>query len=109
VVLKSGDRLVRPILSTDEPTADDDAIIASTHASDARRRSRPRFLNGAIGAGRDLAAEEPHDHAQRRTRTGTSTIAIVKGLDAPASRSVRGLHGPNAGNAVLTGTSASRR
>jgi hypothetical protein len=103
VVLRSGDRLVRPILSTDEPTADPDAIIASGVASATTRQTiTGASLNGVIG---QLEISPPlnvtltfNSHSD-----WNDTTIIVKGLGAygePISETFLVKEG---GNEVLTG------
>jgi hypothetical protein len=81
LVLKSGDRLVRPILSTDELAADDDAISTANASATTRQTLTGASLDGVIGAG---AISPPRNVTLKFNSHAdwNDTVAVVQGLDA---------------------------
>lgn len=104
VVLRSGDRLVRPILSTDEPSADNDAIIASGVASATTAQAiTSGSFNGAVGAGEISPPMNLTLTLNSHADWDPSTI-VVEGLGPKGEPISEAFEVANGGNAVLTGT-----
>lgn len=103
VVLRAGDRLVRPILSTDEPVLDDDAIIASGVASATTRQViSGASLNGVIGA---AEISPPRNVTLKFNSHGdwNDTTLVVQGLDVDGNPIEETFLVKEGGNETLAG------
>lgn len=103
-VMRSGDRLVRPILASDEPTADPDAIIASGVASASTRQTiTGASLNGIIGAAEISPPRNVTLTFGNHADWNENMVVVVKGLDALGRPTEEVFPTIEAGNEVLTG------
>lgn len=103
LAFRSGDRLCRPILSTDEPALDDDSIIASGVASTTTAQIiTSASYNGVVGALVFAAVNLVYtfnSHAD-----WDATTMVVEGLGAFGEVTEETIEIPNGGNVVITGT-----
>lgn len=103
VALRSGDRLCRPILSTDEPTADPDAIIASGVASATTRQTiTGATLNGIIGVA-EISPPKNLTLTFNSHADWNDTILVIQGLDWAGRPIEETFNVKEGGNEVLTG------
>lgn len=103
VVLRSGERLIRPILSSDEPTADPDAILASGIASATTRQTvTGASLNGIIGAG-EISPPRNLTITFGSHSDWNDTVLVIQGLDWKGMPIEETFIVKEGGNEVLTG------
>lgn len=102
VVLRSADGTVRPLLSTDEPTADTDAIMVAQATATTAQVCTGATLDGVIGVTEIFPPRNITMTLSSHANFDAAT-AIVRGLDELGRVIEEAFEFPDAGNVTLTG------